>query len=1085
MNIPENSSDSTDPINKSDKELQTDKIDSNKKINNEKANMIIEKWLKLQKVIKEENSLKELSSKFRGDNQNAFHKLYVENFQNKIKEREIFENLFQQNDSSNTEKFIIMENPPKKIDDIFTPIQNLFFFLRDHLEYIILMVEIIEKEKLMSKKENFSFIYLLCHHFFDNIFIQKYENNEKLNFIFFLLKREILHLTTSSNYDFLSKDSFAGKFFDCLSLTNEFKNFMGNDIYLIIKQINDNTDKCVDINPFVIYNYIQKNNKNKGIKASPTTNEIKAAEAQELKRIESLNLSYTMMMDLYEKEKDESVKELIHKCIYKIRSTENNQLYSFQQLTATLDYLQNSGICVNIIYLFIENYMEIKIIVNKILSLLSEKINIFPYQIRCICKVIFILINKTFPKISLLEKYSFIGKYLFGTYIFPMILNENFHSVVIDTFLSKYTKICLNSLKRIIKNISEGVLFESTVDEYYTIFNSFIIEKIPKMIKFYEEVIDVDFPMSLVQLTENFEKEDIISTYKKNKADNIKEVIEDIKNNYSISIDYFKEHPNEIADLLAICFSMDELLYFEEILKSRVSWFENFPQYIMFKKTLHKIFQVEFKKKDNAPQPQLQPDEVLIKAKYFLVIFKLLQNPYLDEKKETIDESSDLEEQNQTYIVTKIKESLKEILNYLSYLNIDNYPHLMSATSSENFFKCLHKILNDLKEFRNYNANSIPVVWYSDFIIKNYNDLPEAYKENDFNKLYEELYEKEKKSFTNCQTLFEMNLSKNLFRLKFSEIFIINSNKHLLEITDMEKFLKAKRFIFQTRFEICIHYKDYPEIKANNEMDEAGCNDMVQVHLFKDCPFKKLKYLNKFTDGLTSFKKSEEKQLKKPSLHDFVRTIMKRKNLFETDVAVGNKNCSITNLIKNFLDIVMEYLDKDIYIRLENEATKNLIRGLIFDYILKKTYPYVFPKERLNQDLEFYNKACKISVRLSLNDFKIHNENTNLILKAIVNIKSFDYAQSLQEKMNYVQTAYSTLNNCIKFNSGKTEKAYGADDITPLFHYIVVKAQPERFYSNLNYIQIFIDLYNDGSKNFLFGQLKSTYMYVMNYVFDD
>ena len=143
---------------------------------------------------------------------------------------------------------------------------------------------------------------------------------------------------------------------------------------------------------------------------------------------------------------------------------------------------------------------------------------------------------------------------------------------------------------------------------------------------------------------------------------------------------------------------------------------------------------------------------------------------------------------------------------------------------------------------------------------------------------------------------------------------------------------------------------------------------------------------------------------------------MKKRTFFEADVAAGNKNCPITNLIKIFLDIVMEYLDKDIYIKLESESTKNLIRGLIFDYILKKTYNYIFPKERISKDLEFYNKTLKISSRLSLNDFRIHNENTNLILKAVVNIKSFDIAQSLQEKMNYVQTAYSTINNCLKFN---------------------------------------------------------------------
>ena len=206
--------------------------------------------------------------------------------------------------------------------------------------------------------------------------------------------------------------------------------------------------------------------------------------------------------------------------------------------------------------------------------------------------------------------------------------------------------------------------------------------------------------------------------------------------------------------------------------------------------------------------------------------------------------------------------------------------------------------------------------------------------------------------------------------------------------------------------------------------------------------------------------------------------------MFDCDVAVGKPNCPIAQLINGFLDIVMIHIEEDEYMKMETNITKNLIRELIFDYIIKKIYLYIFPKEKLYEDEEFYKKAMQISNCLSLNDFKIHNENRNLIQFAIANIKNFDYANSLQEKLNFVQSAYSTLNNCFKFNSGKKGKHFGADDITPLFHYIVIKAQPERFYSNINFIQIFIDLYNDGSKNFLFGQLKSTYMYVMNYSFD-
>ena len=72
------------------------------------------------------------------------------------------------------------------------------------------------------------------------------------------------------------------------------------------------------------------------------------------------------------------------------------------------------------------------------------------------------------------------------------------------------------------------------------------------------------------------------------------------------------------------------------------------------------------------------------------------------------------------------------------------------------------------------------------------------------------------------------------------------------------------------------------------------------------------------------------------------------------------------------------------------------------------------------------------------------------------------------------------MNNTIKFSSGKNESA-GQDELTPIFQYIIIKAQPKRMFSNINYIKCFLgekDL--DGKLGFLLSQMESATSFIIN-----
>ena len=97
----------------------------------------------------------------------------------------------------------------------------------------------------------------------------------------------------------------------------------------------------------------------------------------------------------------------------------------------------------------------------------------------------------------------------------------------------------------------------------------------------------------------------------------------------------------------------------------------------------------------------------------------------------------------------------------------------------------------------------------------------------------------------------------------------------------------------------------------------------------------------------------------------------------------------------------------------------------------------------------------------------------------LTNIKKMDEAKSVFEKIRCVANAFSNINNSIKFSTGKNVNA-GQEELTPILHYTIIKAQPQRFISQLNYIKCFMDLSKGGQNAFMVTQLESAVTFIMN-----
>ena len=95
-------------------------------------------------------------------------------------------------------------------------------------------------------------------------------------------------------------------------------------------------------------------------------------------------------------------------------------------------------------------------------------------------------------------------------------------------------------------------------------------------------------------------------------------------------------------------------------------------------------------------------------------------------------------------------------------------------------------------------------------------------------------------------------------------------------------------------------------------------------------------------------------------------------------------------------------------------------------------------------------------------------------------IKQIDKAHTVVDKIDCINNAYVTMNNTVKFISGKNEDA-GQDELTPLFQYILIKSQPEFLFTNINYIKSLLseaDLL--GPKGFYVSQMESASSFIFN-----
>ena len=83
--------------------------------------------------------------------------------------------------------------------------------------------------------------------------------------------------------------------------------------------------------------------------------------------------------------------------------------------------------------------------INEILENILDNFHLLPYSIKCLCKIILLLVEKKFPSINESEKNAFIAKFFFGKLLVPFLKNPGVEAFINNFIISQNTLLYLNN----------------------------------------------------------------------------------------------------------------------------------------------------------------------------------------------------------------------------------------------------------------------------------------------------------------------------------------------------------------------------------------------------------------------------------------------------------------------------------------------------------------------------------------------------------------------------------------------------------------------------------------------------------------
>ena len=219
-------------------------------------------------------------------------------------------------------------------------------------------------------------------------------------------------------------------------------------------------------------------------------------------------------------------------CNSKINDCNSDENYYSNKIL--VDNMYVSDFSQQVLTIYQNNFMVAISFINSIIENILNNFHLLPYSLKCLCKIISLLIDKKFPKIHEFEKNAFIAKFFFGKLLLPILNNPTIEAFINNFIISEETNYNLKVLSTIIEKFASGKFFISNFETCdYTPFNWYFLEKMEKLFEIFRNLTKIKLPNFIEKLINN----ELPSDYEYN---------------------FFKENPDEVINHRSICFNLSQ-----------------------------------------------------------------------------------------------------------------------------------------------------------------------------------------------------------------------------------------------------------------------------------------------------------------------------------------------------------------------------------------------------------------------------------------------------------------------------------------------------------------------------------------------
>ena len=734
----------------------------------------------------------------------------------------------------------------------------------------------------------------------------------------------------------------------------------------------------------------------------------------------------------------------------------SNKLETNADLYSNKEVMKNmlmSKIPTFLLTFYQNDFLDVIPFIEQLIEDLMKNILLLPNSIKCICKIISILIRKKFKNIPKYEEIAFISKFLMGKLLMPIISFPSFNALISDYVISGNTLKNIKIINYIVNTLFSGKLFKNDPIECdYTPFNWFFLSKIEEVLSFYEKTTVANLPDFIDKLVNDKLPKDY--TY-----------------------EYFKENKGQIYTSISVCFNINDLFNLLDGIKNSPDLLKTIEKKsITLKRCIDRLDPEENRKAIKIIDENLivkYRDELKRKPKYKEKYQTIeIENYFLYNAKEIEKEYENLFTLNNKitnfYIDIKkktLEEKEKKIIKVKNYLcsSLGNYRLLnKSDFNMEEEVWDTTKILNNIKTYMSLpnfilNNNTIPSIWYINSILDYLKKIPEDYKKNDYKKLFIELTKNLNDAINALDFEILIQFRNKLKFLNKNNDYYSNA-KHLMSAILMNE--NIKHFVEEVSIPIDVYYK-YDESDKKFELTKSNIKEkLFEDRLMYEDPKKKIlsfKTIEAFTRYFPNLAKYQIVQGINPL------------NIIQ-ELSINNKLIEYYQIIKEKIKIIKHNM---------NKSEKQAYEEKIIDYIMNKIYEKIYPPEPDDKDTEIFKKSMQLSW-LEPNFFLKKDYIYDNMLPDILNeFKKINLVKTPYRKYNCLKTIIQYINSLIKFNEGLDKENIGAEDVTPILNYIFIKAHPFKIYTDLEFIKVFFT--NNGRNDYLLNQIESIYNLVLSY----